>query len=106
MNSYVFYLLSGVTATNTGSLSVIGMDNFNVTLHGQSNGSNVATGTININARLEPSAPYTTIYTNRFAGNSGVAVQFNGPWENIQAVLTNPATGTFTSLIRFSANKD
>lgn len=106
MNSFVKYLLSGVTATNTGSLSVIGMDNFNVTLHGQSSGANVATGTINLDARLEPSAPYTTIYSNRFAGNSGVAVQFNGPWENIKATLTNPATGTFSAVIRYSAAKD
>ena len=61
---------------------------------------------VNLDARLEPSAPYTTIYSNRFAGNSGVAVQFNGPWENIKATLTNPATGTFSAVIRYSAAKD
>lgn len=106
MNSFVNYLLSGITATNTGSMSVIGMDNFSITLHGQSSGSNTATGTLNINGRLEPSAAYIPIYIHRFAGNSGIAIQFNGPWENIQAVLANPATGTFTAIMRCSASKD
>ena len=45
---------------------VIGMDNFNVTLHGQTNNTNTATGTINLDVRLNPSAPYVTIYNAVF----------------------------------------
>jgi len=99
------YLISGATAETSGSVSVLGMDKFTVQMIGESNGVNQATGTMSVMGRLDSSAPYSKIFSNSFAGNSGVFVQFDGPMESIMASLGANPTGTFSAIIRYSSSK-
>lgn len=110
MNSSSIYLLSGVINTATGNaFSCVGVDNFSISIHGINNGIGVipsglnpATGTINIDARLDDSAPWVTIFSNPFAGNSGIITQFSGPLGAIRATALPLVTGNFTVVCRFS----
>ena len=105
MRSFVNYLISGAVTPTTGSVQILGMDKFTVTMHGASFGADVATGTLTLNARVENSAPYINLHTINYAGNSGVAIQFDGPWSTIQAVVSPLTTGTYTVVARYCAEK-
>ena len=105
MRSYAQYLISGATLPTTGEVPVLGMDNFTVTMHGQSFGANPATGTLMLDARVDNSAPYINLHTINYVGNSGVAIQFEGPWSTIRATLSPLTTGTYTVVTRYCAQK-
>jgi hypothetical protein len=102
MYSSLKYLLSGITSLSTGTVSVLGMEKFTITANATSFGSNVATGTLNINGRLDSSADYALITSHAFAGNSGTTRQFDGPWESLQATFNPFTTGTYTVVCRYS----
>lgn len=105
MISYTKYLISGISSLNTGAaFSCIGMDNFSISIQGSSAGVNPATGTVNIDASIDDWTPWVTIFSNTFAGNSGIITQFNGPFGKIRASIPSITTGTFTACCRTSSN--
>ena len=109
MRSKVRYLISGAGVSITGSsFACDDTDNFSVALYGAAAtvGSNPASGTINIDATVEDSASWVTIFSNTFAGNSGVITQFNGPFSKIRAASSSLSTGVFTVACRYSYTKD
>ena len=106
MFSLSHYLLSGSTASGIGTvLPCLGMDKFSFGVNATSFGSNVATGTIRIEARLDPAQDYIPIYNASFTNNTGFFTSFDGPFESIRAVLNPLTTGTYTAVVRYSSYK-
>ena len=77
------------------------MEKFSVSLHANRVGNAPATGTLEVNGRLDPSAPYVTIYSNTFTDSGNIITQFDGPLENLQAKLASFSTGTFSIACRY-----
>lgn len=107
MRANVRYLISGISNMGaTGTLPVGGMDRFTVSMQGQTFNVSPATGKIDIQARVEGSAPFINIYSNTFGGSSGVLFNYEYPIESIRAILNNNTpspTGTFTVAVRYSS---
>jgi hypothetical protein len=105
MYSTSFYLLSGVTTPSTGSVSVLGMDKFSVSMF-LAAGDSPPTGTINIEARLVPSSDYVTIHRQIVDGAAtGAFFQFDGPIENLRASASPLSSGTCSVIARYSSSR-
>lgn len=105
MYSTAQYLLSGVTSLNSGTISVLGMDKFTVNINATPFGANVPTGTINLQARLDPSDTFTTFYSNAFNNTTGIIHRFDGPIESLRATMSSFTTGTYTVVARYSSQR-
>ncbi len=107
MRSKVEYLISAVSNMGaTGTVPVVGMDRFTVSMQGQAFGNSPATGKVDIQARVDENTPFVNIYSLTFGGNSGVLFNYEYPIESLRAVLndgTPSPTGTFTVAARFGS---
>lgn len=103
MNSFAIYLLSGTNSEATGTVfPCIGMKDFSVQLNSTNFGVQPATGTVNVQVQVEDSAPWTSIFSNTFAGSSGLLTQFSGPFSAIRATTSPYTTGSYTVVCRYS----
>ena len=104
MYSISTYLLSGIISNtqSTGSFQCLGMDNFSFVLSSAAHGNSPATGTYNIEGRVDGSAQYGDLFKSTFAGTCNSGVQIKGPWENLRVRISPFSTGTYTATVRYS----
>ena len=97
MHNATFVLISGQTGVVSQSIEVIGMETFTVGFIGSGN-TFPATGTMTLNARLNPYLPYNLLYITGIVANTAAAYyQFSGPYESLQTNLSG-TNGTFSAV--------
>lgn len=85
------YLISGASNNATGTAVVRGMSLLTVTVEPAS----PVTATIFINANIGPILNWVNLATLSYTNNNiSSGIQFDGPWNAIQAIVSGYSTGT------------